>query len=289
MKRYFEQASAQWVRYSDYEWKKDGKGILYLTPAAEARPIIYDPLADAESLVLDALNIGRMGMSRKPDTEIQKAIHDFAVKYGLFGLMTALPTTAKFMDYEAVYLLKNRFFKDETMNTLDYLALFFPFEKPELAKRGIESLWNLSGSKDMMALAMTMRDQPMAVNMSFRRSYAERYVWLKNQFKTVLIMRLDILHHDLEAGLIRAVGLLSRGIMFRLSVLIYLIPKAKQGCHRDDFLCILLFLACKDFRHFLNAYRLPWNRRIEQDTVCSDADKWLKILLIHQAVFRSQQ
>ena len=26
MKRYFEQASAQWVRYSDYEWKKDGKG-----------------------------------------------------------------------------------------------------------------------------------------------------------------------------------------------------------------------------------------------------------------------
>ena len=183
MKRFFEQASAQWVRYSDYEWKKDGNGILYLTPAAEAKPIIYDPLADAESLVLDALNIGRMGMGRKPDAEIQKAIRSFAVKYGLFGLMTALPTTAKFMDYEAVYLLKNRFFKDETMNTLDYLALFFPFEKPEVAKRGIESMWNLSGDKNMMALAMTMRDQPMAVNMSFQRSYAERYDWLKNQFK----------------------------------------------------------------------------------------------------------
>ena len=71
----------------------------------------------------------------------------------------------------------------ETMNTLDYMGLFFPFEKPEVAKRGIESLWNLSGSKDMMALAMTMRDQPMAVNMSFQRSYAERYDWLKNRFK----------------------------------------------------------------------------------------------------------
>ena len=175
MKQYFEQASAQWVRYSDYEWKKDGKGILYLTPVADAKPIIYNPLADAVSLVLDALNIGRMGMSKKPDAEIQKAIHGFAVKYGLFGLMTALPTTAKFMEYEAVYLLKNRFFKDETMNTLDYLALFFPFEKPEVAKHGIESMWNLSGDKDMMALAMTMRNRPMAVNMSFQRSYAERY------------------------------------------------------------------------------------------------------------------
>ena len=45
-----------------------------------------------------------MGMARKPDTEIQTAIRQFAVKYGLFGLMTALPTTPDFMEYEAVYL-----------------------------------------------------------------------------------------------------------------------------------------------------------------------------------------
>ena len=39
-------------------------------------------------------------MSKKPDAEIQKAIQQFAVKYGLFGLMTALPTTPNFMEYE---------------------------------------------------------------------------------------------------------------------------------------------------------------------------------------------
>ena len=44
-------------------------------------------------------------MSKKPDAEIQKAIQQFAVKYGLFGLMTALPTTPNFMEYE-VYLPK---------------------------------------------------------------------------------------------------------------------------------------------------------------------------------------
>lgn len=183
MKKYFEQASAQWVRYSDYIWKKNAQGILYLTPAPKAKPAIFDPLKTTETMVLDALNIGRMGMGHKPDTEIQSAIHDYAVKYGLFGLMTALPTTAQFMDYKAVYLLKNRFIKEESMDTLDYLSLFFPFERPEVAKRGIESMWNLSGEKEMMALALTMQDTPMAVNMSFQRSYAERYDWLKDQFK----------------------------------------------------------------------------------------------------------
>lgn len=34
----------------------------------------------------------------------------------------------------------------------------------------------------MMALAMTMSDKPMAVNMSFQREYAERYEWMKQQF-----------------------------------------------------------------------------------------------------------
>lgn len=30
----------------------------------------------------------------------------------------------------------------------------------------------------MIALAMTMSDRPMAVNMSFQQEYAERYDWL---------------------------------------------------------------------------------------------------------------
>ena len=90
---------------------------------------IYDPLAEYQKIVLDAINIGRMGMSKKPDAEIQKAIQQFAVKYGLFGLMTALPTTPNFMEYEAVYLPKNHFIKEETMSTEKYLAQFFPFDK----------------------------------------------------------------------------------------------------------------------------------------------------------------
>lgn len=105
------------MRYSEYEWRAAEDGTLYLTPTKTAQPGIYDPLAEYQQIVLDAINIGRMESQVKTPQEIQKAIGQFAVKYGLLGLMTALPTTPTFMDYEAVYLSKNHFIKEETMST----------------------------------------------------------------------------------------------------------------------------------------------------------------------------
>ena len=183
MKNLFERTSSNWVRYSEYEWRAAEDGTLYLTPTKTAQPSIYDPLAEYQKIVLDAINIGRMGMSKKPDAEIQKAIQQFAVKYGLFGLMTALPTTPNFMEYEAVYLPKNHFIKAESMETEDYLALFYPFDQLDLVKKGIESRWSVSGDNMMVALTMTFASEPMAKTMSFQREYAEAYDWVAQQFK----------------------------------------------------------------------------------------------------------
>ena len=182
MNNFFERTSSNWVRYSEYEWKTAADGTLYLTPTKTAQPSIYDPLTEYKQIVLDAINIGSMKSQKYSDKDIQEAIRQFAVKYGLLGLMTALPTTPSFMDYEAVYLPKNHFIKKETMSTYDYLNLFFPFDKPDVVKRGVESMWNISNDRIMAALAMTMSDKPMAVNMSFQREYAERYEWIRQQF-----------------------------------------------------------------------------------------------------------
>lgn len=178
----FEHTSAEWVRYSAYEWKRATDGSLYLTAMPDAKPEVYDPLKDGQALVLDALNIGKMSMSEKPDKEIQQAILQFALRYGLFGLMTALPTTANFMEYEAVYLPKNHFIKAESMRTEEYLSLFFPFTTLDISKNGIDSRWSISNDRQMMALAMTMQRKPTAVNVCCQRAYAERYEWLKQQF-----------------------------------------------------------------------------------------------------------
>lgn len=67
------------------------------------------------------------------------------------------------------------FIKEETLATKDYLLNFYPFNKPNLEKRGTNAQWDICGDKDIMALSMTFSDKPMAVNMSLQREYAEPY------------------------------------------------------------------------------------------------------------------
>ena len=73
------------------------------------------------------------------------------------------------MDYEKVYLPKNHFIKAESMETEDYLALFYPFDELDVVKKGVESNWNVSNDRTMIALTMTFMDEPMAKNRSFQR------------------------------------------------------------------------------------------------------------------------
>ena len=116
--------------------------------------------------------------------------------------MTALPTTPQFMDYEAVYIPKNQYLRKETMPTEKYLELFYPFDQLDLVKKGVESGWNISKDKTMQALALTFSEQPMAMNMSFQRQYAERYDWLAAQFKDWAFHLLtSIFYYEDDSGL----------------------------------------------------------------------------------------
>ena len=196
MRNFFDNSSSQWVRYDNYIWREIG-GKLYLMPAENATPEIYDPLKSGKQAVIDALNIGRLCMSKRSDRDIREAILEFVQNYGMLGLMTALPTTASFMDYEYVYLPKNRFIKAETMATVDYLALFFPNEKLEVTKQGIESKWDITNDRTMIALAIAMSGKPTAMNMSFQWGYAERYDWLKQQFTDwIFVFSTSLLYYE---------------------------------------------------------------------------------------------
>ena len=182
MRNLFEHTSASWVHYSDYEWKETKDHQLYLIPAEGSTPKPYDPMKDAENLVLSAMDIGLMCFKKEPEAAVREAMREFACKYGLLGIMTALPTTAKFIDYEKVYFPYNEIVKTESMETLDYLKLFFPFQIPEFSKDGVQSLWNTS-DRMMIALAMTYHTEPQAMVMSFMRDYGERYDWLVSVFR----------------------------------------------------------------------------------------------------------
>jgi len=168
------------VKYSQYELRAAADGTQYITPASRAKPIIYDILkdAEAETLVVDALNVGLAQMGKAGEEAVNEALMDFVHKYGLLGFMTALPTTSHFIKYDSVYLPKNLFIKEEVMKTEDYAAQFFPFERHTFRPGfGIEL------DPAMMALAAAFGDVPTAMSMSLQREYAERYDWLLTQFK----------------------------------------------------------------------------------------------------------
>ena len=183
MSNLFQRTSSNWVRYDKYEWKEDSEGILYITPAPDAKVSLYNPLKDSEQMVLKAVNLGLMCMDKNNSQErLQNAIMDFVTGYGLLGFMTALPTTPDFITYHSVYLPKNHFIKAESMTTEKYLSYFFPFDKIDFVKKELESSWS-TDDMQMMALIMTMKNKPQAVMMSFQKEYAERYDWLVTLFK----------------------------------------------------------------------------------------------------------
>ena len=139
MENIFQKSSSNWVRYDKYEWRVAVDGKMYITPVADAKPSIYNPIKDYEKLVLAAINIGTAAMNRADESELKEAIMSFVSEYGMLGLMTALPTTPDFITYEAVYLPKNHFIRKESISTEKYLPYFFPFDKIDFHKKGIES------------------------------------------------------------------------------------------------------------------------------------------------------
>ena len=184
MKQLFERVSSYWVRYDKYVIQTDAKGVKYITAAPDARPTIIDPLEDAQTMVLDALNAGRLFFGKKAlEREQEAGILWFVHRYGLLGFITALPTTPKFMDYEKVYLPKNHFIREEALETEQFLDYFYPFKKPLLRKRGVKYTWEVEGDTDAVALELTFSSEPTAKKMSFQKEYAEPLDWIAKALK----------------------------------------------------------------------------------------------------------
>lgn len=183
MNRLFEHSKALWVKYSDYVINETADGVKYLQSAPNAVPQPYDPIDDFENIVIEAVNVGRLCMKKeRPDEEKYDAIRDFSLKYGLLGIMTAIPTTPRFLSYENVFFPKNHFIRGESMTVEQYMAVFFPFKKLDIRKKGEEYRWTLEGDRETVLLGILTDGRPLETHMSFQHEYAERLDWMKEQF-----------------------------------------------------------------------------------------------------------
>ena len=68
------------------------------------------------------------------------------------------------------------------MTVNDYVALFFPFQNDE-SYMDVKAKRNYMGDDGSIRVSLAARDKPKAVEVSFQRGYAEKYDWLRKQFK----------------------------------------------------------------------------------------------------------
>jgi len=113
----------------------------------------------------------------------------------LLGFITALPTTPEFMEYDAVYLPKNRYVREESMPSKEYAKIFFPFEDELNDKPNPHKYYTKADGSIMVSLAA--RSKPKAVEMCFQANYAESCDWLITQFKDwAVIFGASFLHYE---------------------------------------------------------------------------------------------
>lgn len=127
-----------WPCFSEYEIVTAPNGSRYIRPTEESYPVPFHYVKEKESMVIDAINVGMLVLGKKSEAVIEKAVLDFVTKYGLLGLMTALPSSPDFMDYEVTFLPKNRFIRERSMKTDAYQKLFFPFHNLQKMRAKIE-------------------------------------------------------------------------------------------------------------------------------------------------------
>jgi hypothetical protein len=52
LKSLFGQSVTRWIKYSEYECVKAADGELYIVPTTKAVSFVYDPLENAESMIV---------------------------------------------------------------------------------------------------------------------------------------------------------------------------------------------------------------------------------------------
>ena len=123
----------KYVRYSEYEIRKNKQGERVVIPTRTAQLETYDPIENAEEILTALLNTGRSMKEETPE-KAEELILDFVNRYGLLGAITELPLNKDFYNHELVFIDDNLFTASGVMATEDFEDLFFEKGKPRITK-----------------------------------------------------------------------------------------------------------------------------------------------------------
>lgn len=176
--------STDWIRYSDYEYRENPEGNLYLVPKEDASFSMYNPFDTAESLLIEFLKIGELATAceKNPDAEdeqeLKRQVLLFARKYGLLGLISSSTSNQDIIGDKEVILMERNLLHlpDKTMESKAYVRLFTPFvEETELRIRHYRNSIDLVKSEDSPKF---FGKRPIVMDLVFSKFYAEKVEWI---------------------------------------------------------------------------------------------------------------
>lgn len=181
MESIMKNSTLDWVKYSDYEYRLDEDGEVYICPNADSQPSIIDPAQMQVDVVLDALNIGRFASEEKADMiKVKSMILGFCRKYGLLGFMVSFPLSLDFLEKKDVLLGSNPLTEKDTMITKEYIKLFTPFQKDMTVTS------NMVASTNAVPFTMFM-EKPLVYEIVFTKTYAEKLDWVLGYFRELYL------------------------------------------------------------------------------------------------------
>lgn len=192
--------ATDWIRYSDYEYKKSKSGELYLVPAVDAEFSMYNPFNVAEELFMDIIQLGDKALkkeylSNEISEELKNDLLIFAKKYGLLGFVSASVYNRDIIgDEKVLFIEKNFITKGKIMDESDYIKEFIPFaEEGDITFRKYRNSIDVRKAEDSPKF---FGKRPLILDIVFSRFYCEKVKWivdfakmLASHFNQLLIYR----------------------------------------------------------------------------------------------------
>lgn len=172
--------ATDWIRYSDYEYKKSSTGEVYITPTKQATFSMYNPFNVAEDLLMDVLNLG--DQAQQIDTEesmedLKRQLLIFVKKYGLMGFISGSVYNRNIIGEEHVLMIENNFIKKEKIMTEnDYVSMFIPFaDEDEVFFKKYKNCVDVVKREDSPKF---YGKRPLVMDLIFSRFYCEKIDWI---------------------------------------------------------------------------------------------------------------
>lgn len=174
--------STDWIKYSDYEYKEEADGVLYIVPREGATFTLYNPFDKAEPLVMDTLQLGdayKAYLTKKLDFEaVLKMLMVYVRKYGLLGLISSNVYNRDIIGEKEVILMAQNCLKtkERLMDAEKYMKHFTPFaEEMDLQLRHYKNSVDLVKAEDSPKY---YGKRPQVIDLIFSKFYAEQVTWV---------------------------------------------------------------------------------------------------------------